>query len=135
MKKLVNFYQIQVVWNREFNFVNYSTPTQEFKNAKSKIEAFINSGDGARVKKYRIVDSDGDVIYPLVVKVNTKVAYKIWYDVPHYIHVDSTKDNLIFTTDVKKAMQFKNYMKELQELGTYESLHKRYDKLHLSSLI
>lgn len=47
MKKLVDLYQIQVVWNREFDYVNYSIPEQEFNKVKSKAESLINSGDGA----------------------------------------------------------------------------------------
>jgi hypothetical protein len=134
MKKLVDLYQIQVVWNREFTFINYSTPEQEFSNAKAKAESIINSGDGARVKKYRIIDSYGNIVYPLVAKVtpkNYKVAYKIWYDERNYIHEGSTRDNLMFTTNVKYAMKFTNHVKELEELGMYESLFKRYDKLYL----
>lgn len=65
MRTLVDLYQIQVIWNREFDFVNYSIPEQEFDKAKAKVEAIINSGDGASVKKYRILNSERNVVYPL----------------------------------------------------------------------
>lgn len=65
MTTLVDLYQVEVVWNREFNFCKYGTPTQEFDKAKKIAEDIINSGDGARVKKYRIINSNGDAVYPL----------------------------------------------------------------------
>ena len=134
MKKLIDLYQVQVVWNRGFTFVNYSRSEQEFDKAKAKAEDILNSGDGARVKKYRIINSVGDIVYPLaaVSKPEGKVAYKIWYDERNYIHEGSTHLNLMFTTDIKHAMRFTNYVKELKELGMYESLFNRYDKLYLS---
>ena len=135
MQKLIDLYQVQVVWNREFIFVNYSIPEQEFDKAKAKAKDILNSGDGARVKKYRIINSVGDVVYPLAAKVKPekgKVAYKIWHDVRNYIHEGSTYLNLMFTADINKAMIFTDHIKELKELGIYESLYKKYDKLYLT---
>ena len=133
MKKLVDLYQVQVVWNREFDFVNYSIPEQEFNNAKSKAEDIINSGDKARIKKYRILNSEGKVVYPFsaIVNLESKVAYKIWHDKPYYIHKNSTVDELIWTTDIKQAKIFNKYVSELTELNMYESLFKTYDKLNI----
>ncbi len=65
MKTLVDSYQIQVVWNREFEFSKYSYPVQEFNKAKKIAEDLLNSGDGARVKKYRIINSESNVVFPL----------------------------------------------------------------------
>jgi hypothetical protein len=134
MKKETNLYQLQVVWNREFDYVNYSTPDPDIKVVKAKGEVMLNSGDEAAVKKYRILNSKGDVVYPVYTKTKSegKTAYKIWYDEPYYIHKDSNPDNLIWTTYIKYAMRFNNYVSELTELGMYNSLFVRYYKLHLN---
>ena len=134
MKVLIDLYQIQVVWNREFIFSNYSTPEQEFDKAKIKAKDIINSGDGARVKKYRIINSIGNIVYPLSAKIKPKgkVAYKVWYNERNYIHKGSTNLNLMFTTDIKHAMRFTKHVKQLEELGMYKSLFKSYDKLYLT---
>lgn len=31
-------------------------------------------------------------------------AYKIWYDEKHFVHKDSTKDNVKWTTEVGEAV-------------------------------
>jgi hypothetical protein len=57
-------YTVEIVWNREFDFVNYANNVETFKLAKEIGESALDMGDGARVKKYRVLNSGGNVIYP-----------------------------------------------------------------------
>ncbi len=58
----MNNFQIQLIWNREFNWVHYNKPYSTLEEAKKLAMSMINSGDGARVKKVRVVDSETDKI-------------------------------------------------------------------------
>jgi hypothetical protein len=58
-------YNIELVWNREFNWSSWSDPYDSVKLAKASAQSLADSGDGARVKKWRIVDEDGQVVYPV----------------------------------------------------------------------
>jgi len=55
-------YQIQLIWNREFHYVNYGDPIDDLTLARCMARDVENSGDGERVKAVRIVDEDGRVI-------------------------------------------------------------------------
>ncbi len=56
-------YQVQVIWNREFGFVNYGDPWDKLSNAIEFARAMENSGDGARVKKTQVVDDQDKVVW------------------------------------------------------------------------
>lgn len=59
-------FNLEVVWNREFNFVRFGKSYSSIDEAKAAGENITNSGDGARVKKYRVVNTDSDdVVYPV----------------------------------------------------------------------
>jgi hypothetical protein len=58
----VNF-QVELVWNREFDWVRYGNPYETLREATSFARAMENSGDGARVKKTRVVDAKGKVVW------------------------------------------------------------------------
>lgn len=55
-------YQCQVVWNREFDWKNFGSTEDELQKAIDKGKDIMNSGDGARVKKARVVDEFDKVI-------------------------------------------------------------------------
>ena len=55
-------YQIQLIWNREFNWSNYSSPVNNLNSAKAAAISIRDSGDGARVKKVRIVNTITDEV-------------------------------------------------------------------------
>lgn len=58
------WYQIELVWNREFHWSNYCDALQDLEHAKRVAVSVLESGDGARVKKVRIVDTaTGDVVW------------------------------------------------------------------------
>lgn len=53
---------VEVVWNRESDFVGWKTyPTLD--HAIKAAQDLENSGDGARVKKTRVVNEDGYVVW------------------------------------------------------------------------
>lgn len=56
-------YQVELVWNREFNFVSYGGPYPTPQEAVGLAKAMQESGDGARVKKTRVVDQDGKIVW------------------------------------------------------------------------
>jgi len=49
-------YQVQVVWNREFHWAPYGDPCEDADVAEHLARRLADSGDGARVKKWRVVD-------------------------------------------------------------------------------
>ncbi len=56
-------YQVELVWNREFDWVGHG-PLYENLDAAIKAATDIqNSGDGARVKKTRVVNELGKVVW------------------------------------------------------------------------
>jgi hypothetical protein len=59
-------FYIELVWNREFHWTQYGSgyPTKDQAIAKAK--ALLNMGDGASIKKARIVDEDRKVVVPYV---------------------------------------------------------------------
>lgn len=56
-------YQVELVWNREFDFVPYGEPHDDLDVAIKSAKSIENSGDGARVKKTQIVDDEGDIVW------------------------------------------------------------------------
>jgi hypothetical protein len=56
-------FQVEVVWNREFNWVHCGTPHDSLDEAIQYARLMEESGDGARVKKTRIVDSEDKVVW------------------------------------------------------------------------
>jgi hypothetical protein len=56
-------YQVELVWNREFDFVPHGRRWDTIQEAALYARAMEDSGDGARVKKTRIVDEDGKVVW------------------------------------------------------------------------
>ena len=56
-------YQIELVWNREFNFVPYGKPRESLDETISYLRVLEDMGDGARIKKSRILNEDGEVVY------------------------------------------------------------------------
>lgn len=53
-------YQVELVWNREFHFVSYGQPKNTLDEAKKYAIDLRNMGDGARVKKVRVLNMDTD---------------------------------------------------------------------------
>jgi hypothetical protein len=68
----INMYQVELVWNREFDFVPHGSPVEDLDVAIKKAKEFENMGDGERVKKTRIVDSDGVVVWAYGKKIKVK---------------------------------------------------------------
>lgn len=62
-------FQVELVWNRETNFRKYGPPRSTIDEAINSAQAIENSGDGARVKKSRVVDSDGKAVWAYGKKV------------------------------------------------------------------
>lgn len=56
--------QVELVWNREFNYVPYGNPWEDKHDAVKAARAIESSGDGGRVKKTRVVSLEtGKVIW------------------------------------------------------------------------
>jgi hypothetical protein len=57
------YYQIEVVWNREFNYSKLGTIRKGMlDDIINYTQVFMCAGDGARVKKARIIDTETDEI-------------------------------------------------------------------------
>ncbi len=56
-------YFVELVWNREFHFVPYGKQYDTLNSAIAFAKSMENSGDGAQVKKTRVLDSDGKVVW------------------------------------------------------------------------
>jgi len=63
MTKEQSPYQVELVWNREFHFVQHGTPFTEVEAAIRFAKDMENSGDGERVKETRVSDSQGRVVW------------------------------------------------------------------------
>jgi hypothetical protein len=55
-------YQVQLVWNREFQYVNFGRPKETIKEAVILASEILNSGDGARVKKCQVIDVKTELV-------------------------------------------------------------------------
>ena len=62
-------YQVELVWNREFHFVPYGDTHDDLDTAISYARELENMGDGARVKKTRILDEEGEPVWQYGAKV------------------------------------------------------------------
>lgn len=56
-------FQVELVWNREFDFVPHGEPRADLDQAIAFARAMENCGDGAMVKKTRVVADDGTVVW------------------------------------------------------------------------
>ena len=56
-------YYLELVWNREFDFVRHGSAHDSVDAAVIAARRLENMGDGAAVKKTRIVNSEGDVVW------------------------------------------------------------------------
>lgn len=56
-------YRAQVVWNREFFFCNVGSRFEDLDKAITFVQSIENAGDGASVKKSRIIDEEEDVVW------------------------------------------------------------------------
>lgn len=56
-------YHIEVVWNRESHFSSFDHSFDQLDKAISFIEKFQSSGHGDSIKKSRILDDEGMVVY------------------------------------------------------------------------
>ncbi len=55
-------YYIELVWNREFNWCRWGHGHATPEAAASAARSLMNAGDGASVKKARVVDDEGNVV-------------------------------------------------------------------------
>jgi hypothetical protein len=58
-----DMFQVELVWNREFDFVPYGEPYTDLDEAIKRARVLENMGDGASVKKTRIVTNDYEVVW------------------------------------------------------------------------
>jgi hypothetical protein len=56
-------YQIELIWNREFDFVRRGAVYTNLGKAIKDAEDLENSGDGERVKETRIIDDLGRIVW------------------------------------------------------------------------
>jgi len=56
-------YQVELVWNREFDFVPHGDPKSSLEDAVGYSRDLEAMGNGERVKKTRIVDEAGKVVW------------------------------------------------------------------------
>lgn len=56
-------FQVELVWNREFHFVSHGPSHHTLSEAIIYAQEMENSGDGARVKKTRVLNGQGDVVW------------------------------------------------------------------------
>jgi hypothetical protein len=56
-------FRIELVWNREFNFTPHGHAHPDIDSAIRYAKELENMGDGAVVKKTRVVNQDGKVIW------------------------------------------------------------------------
>lgn len=54
-------YTIELVWNREFHWSRWNT-SNDLEQAKKSAKDILYSGDGARVKKVRVIDSETEEV-------------------------------------------------------------------------
>jgi hypothetical protein len=56
-------YGIQIVWNREFHWVDFGRTADSLSIAKDQARSYLNMGDGASVKKAQVINVEtGDVV-------------------------------------------------------------------------
>lgn len=58
-------YQVELVWNRSFNWVSYGSPKNTIDEATKFASSLLNMGDGESVKKCQVIDVEtGEVVVP-----------------------------------------------------------------------
>jgi len=55
-------FRVELVWNREFHWSIWNSLYKTMESAKEAAIRIRDSGDGARVKKVRVIDNDTDKI-------------------------------------------------------------------------
>jgi len=55
-------FQVMVIWNREFDYTYYGGVHTDLNTAKKSAISIRDLGDGARVKKVKVVDIDIDKV-------------------------------------------------------------------------
>ena len=55
-------FYIELVWNREFKWVQYGEPHKTKEEAIEYGKVLLDMGDGTRVKQVRISDVDGNIV-------------------------------------------------------------------------
>jgi hypothetical protein len=58
---IMSKFRLELVWNREFNWSTWGHDN-DLNTAKKSLISIRDSGDGARVKKVRIVDTETDKV-------------------------------------------------------------------------
>lgn len=56
-------YHVELVWNREFYFVPYGESFDSLDKAIRYARALENMGDGEAVKKTRVLNGEGKVVW------------------------------------------------------------------------
>lgn len=56
-------FHVQLVWNREFDWCSRGGGHPTPEAAKAAAVAMMDMGDGACVKKVRVLDDDGKVVW------------------------------------------------------------------------
>lgn len=57
-------FKIELMWNREFNWSNWTNGEDTLEKARASAIEIRDSGDGARVKKVRVIDTEtGNVVW------------------------------------------------------------------------
>lgn len=56
-------YRVELVWNREFHWVEYGPHYTMLYDAVRAAKRLMESGDGARVKKARVLDDNDRVCW------------------------------------------------------------------------
>lgn len=65
-------FQVELVWNREFHFVPYGNAHENLDDAIRFAKAAEEMGDGERVKKTRILDHEGEIVWQYGQKTTRK---------------------------------------------------------------
>ena len=56
-------YRVELIWNREFNWSHWGSDYISLEIAKQSAISIRDSGDGARVKKVRVLDENDKVVW------------------------------------------------------------------------
>lgn len=56
-------FSVELVWNREFAFVPYGRPFPTIEEAINYSRSLEAMGDGASVKKTRVLNAEGEVVW------------------------------------------------------------------------
>ena len=56
-------FYVELVWNREFHFVQYGEGHQDLESAIKLADRMADMSNGECVKETRVVDEDGKVVF------------------------------------------------------------------------